>query len=219
MRFFGRLRDNMRRPCRPFRPQVCDWFRRPDGDTIVDNAATVRAGMCAASQPDICRVERSPSEHMSLQDYIIDHRDFHWPELLKSWTWLLPAKFTVWIMNRFGDLFIVLDDGTVRMLDVGVGELKKLAESRDDFTAKIDEGDNANDWLMIPLVDRLVASGIVPSVGQCYSYRQAPILGGDYTVQNTLVLSIAEHYGLFGFIHERIKDLPDGTQVVIKVAK
>jgi hypothetical protein len=156
---------------------------------------------------------------MSLQDYIIDHRGFDWPKLLKNWAWLLPEEFTVWIMNRFGDLFIVLDNGTVQVLDVGRGELKKVAETRDDFAAKIDEDDNANDWLMIPLVDRLVASGIVPSDGQCYSYRHPPVLGGDYTVQNTVILPIAEHYGAFGSIYKQIKDLPDGTQVVIKFTK
>jgi hypothetical protein len=86
---------------------------------------------------------------MSLQDYIIDHRSLNWPELLKNWAWLLPEEFTIWIMNRFGDLFIVLDNGTVHVLDVGGGELEKVAETRDDFAAKIDEDDNADDWLML----------------------------------------------------------------------
>jgi hypothetical protein len=156
---------------------------------------------------------------MSLQDYIIDHQGFDWPKLLRNWTWLVPEEFTVWIMNRFGDLLIVLNDGTVQMLDVGSGQLKKLAETRDDFAAKIDEGDNANDWLMIPLVDQLVASGFVLSDGQCYSYRQPPVLGGDYSVENTVIVPIAEHYGMFGSIYEQIKDIPDGTQVVIKFNK
>jgi hypothetical protein len=47
-------------------------------------------------------------------------------------------------MNRFGDLFVVFGDGTVHMLDVGAGTLNKLANSRDDFASKLDEGDNAN---------------------------------------------------------------------------
>src|ERR671914_503127 len=114
---------------------------------------------------------------MFLHDYIIDHRNLDWPFLLREWTWLVPSTFTVWIMNRFGDLFMVLDDGTVQMLDVGGGTLEKVARSRDDFADKLDEGDNANQWLMIPLIDRLVARGLMLRDGQCYSYKQPPVLG------------------------------------------
>jgi hypothetical protein len=108
---------------------------------------------------------------------------------------------------------------TVHILDVGCGKLAKVAESRDDFANKLDEDDNANQWLMIPLIDRLVASGVTLQDGQCYSYKQPPILGGDYSIENTCVLSIAEHYGAYGLIHNQIKDVPDGTRVVIKVTK
>jgi hypothetical protein len=154
---------------------------------------------------------------MTLHDYIIDHRGIHWPSVLRGWAWLLPATLTVWMMNRFGDLFIVLDDGTVHILDVGRGTFKKVAESRGDFAERVDEGDNANQWLMIPLVDRLCASGLTLGEGQCYSYRQPPILGGDYTVGNTCVSPIPEHYRAYASIHHQIKDLPDGTNVVLDV--
>jgi hypothetical protein len=156
---------------------------------------------------------------MSLHDYVIDHHAIDWPNVLRGWSWLVPRSMTVWIMNRFGDLFIVLDDGSVHMLDVGAGTLTKVATSRDDFAYKLDERDTANQWLMIPLIDRLVAGGVTLGEGQCYSYKLPPVLGGGYTVVNTCVLSIPQHYGAYGSIHGQIKDLPDGTQVVINVTK
>jgi hypothetical protein len=122
-------------------------------------------------------------------------------------------------MNRFGDLFLVFDDGSVHMLDVGGGSLEQVTNTRDDFQAKVDEDENANVWFMIPLVDQLLAAGMTLKKGECYSYKQPPVLGGDYTVENTCVLPIAEHYGAFGSIHNQINDLPDGTQVVLNVTK
>jgi hypothetical protein len=154
-----------------------------------------------------------------VHDYIIDHRGVDWPSILRDWSWLLPATLTVWIMNRFGDLFVVLEDGAVHMLDVGGGTFAKVADSRGDFAKKLDEGDNANQWLMIPLIDRLVASGLTLRDGQCYGYKVPPILGGDYTVENACVLPIAEHYGVNASIHKQTKDLPDGTQVVVRLTK
>ena len=156
---------------------------------------------------------------MSVHDYLIDHNDFDWAQLLSGWAWQLRSEFTVWLMNRFGDLFFILPDGSVNMLDFGDGSLTKMAESRDDFSRRIDEDDNADDWLMIPLVDRLVAAGIHLQSGQWYSLLVPPILGGDYTVENTVVLPIAEHYGVYGSYHEQLRGIPDGTKVVIKVKK
>jgi hypothetical protein len=155
---------------------------------------------------------------MNVHDYIIDHRGIDWTSVLQPWSWLLPATFTVWIMNRFGDLFVVLDDGTVHMLDVGCGTLTKVAESRDEFVNRVDEGDNANQWLMIPLIDRLVANGVTLREGECYGYKRPPIIGGDYTVENTCVVSIPEHYAVHASIHNQTKDLPAGTWVKIEVA-
>jgi len=153
-----------------------------------------------------------------IADYTVDHRGLDWPDLLASWAWLVPRQFTVWIMNRFGDLFLVFEDGSVHMLDVGRGSLERVADNRDDFANRVDEGTNANEWLMIPLVDELRKAGVVPGPTECYSYVQLPVLGGDYTRGNTRVVSIAHHYKAFGPIHETIKDIPDGTVVKFDVA-
>jgi hypothetical protein len=166
--------------------------------------------------PEIC-VGWSPA--VNVYDYLIDHSEFNWAQLLSGWEWLLPTEFTIWLMNRYGDLFLILTDGSVHMLDIGSGTLTKLAENQDGFAQKIDEDENAEDWLMIPLVDRLVAAGVLLRPGECYSFLTPPILGGDYTVENTVVLSITEHYGVYGSYHEQLRGVPDGTKVTIKVQK
>jgi hypothetical protein len=78
-------------------------------------------------------------------------------------------------------------------------------------------GDNANIWLMIPLIDQLNATGLQLNEGRCHSFLTPPILGGEYSVKNTVTLPITEHYGVYASIHDQIKDLPDGTRVIIKV--
>jgi hypothetical protein len=156
---------------------------------------------------------------MDVHDYLIDHSGFDWAQLLLGWEWLLPPEFTVWLMNRYGDLFLILPDGTVHMLDTGDGSLTKLAENRSEFAQRIDEEGNAEDWLMIPLVDGLVAAGVLLKPGECYSFLTPPILGGAYSVENTVVLPITEHYGVYGSYHEQLRGVPDGTKVVIEVQK
>jgi hypothetical protein len=156
---------------------------------------------------------------MNVHDYLIDPSHIDWADLLADWKWFLPPEFTVWLMNRYGDLFLIWTDGSVHMLDVGRGSLTKLADDRDEFARVIDEQGNAEDWLMIPLVDRLVKAGVLLEPGHCYSFVTPPILGGEYSVENTMVVSIREHFGLYASYHEQLRDVPDGTKVSIRFGK
>lgn len=153
---------------------------------------------------------------VDIHDYLIDPTGLDWQSLLQEWHWLIPPEFRIWLLTRTGDLFITVADGSIHMLDVGAGTLKQVAKSRDEFCARMDEPGVAEDWLMIPIVDQLVASGVVLSPGQCYSFRQLPILGGKYTPENRMVFPIREHFGGWGSIQRQIADLPDGSQVIIK---
>ena len=154
---------------------------------------------------------------MEISDYLLDVTDVDWSTTLRPWLFLVPEKMTVWLVNRFGDIFAALDDGSIHMLDVGGGTFERVADSRDDFCTLLDMDDNANQWLMIPLIDKLFAAGTRLTNGYCYGYLQSPLLGGDYTVENTIVIPITEHYGLSASIHTQIKDLPDGTPFRLKI--
>src|SRR3954466_14941704 len=148
---------------------------------------------------------------MNIHDYLIDQTGLDWPSLLQEWRWLLPPEFRVWLLTRTGDLFITHPDGAIHMLDVGEGELRRVAASRDEACTQMNEPAVAKDWLMIPIVDQLVASGAVPGPGQCYSYRQLPTLGGSYRAENRMVFPIREHFGAWGSVQRQISGLPDGS--------
>jgi len=154
---------------------------------------------------------------MNIHDYLINHSSFDWPALLKEWHWLLPPKFTVWLLTRTGDLYIKLPDGSIHMLDVGSGKLSRVADSLEEACAKIDKPEVAKEWLMIPVVDQLVASGCALGPDQCYSYRVLPVLGGSYAPEGRVLLPIREHFGAWGSLHRQIAALPDGAQVKIQV--
>lgn len=156
---------------------------------------------------------------IQLTNYLLEQKAIDWRAAMSSWSWLLPESFTLWLVNRFADCFIALPDGSIHMLDVGCGTLEKVAEDRNDFCAKLDEGSNANDWLMIPLVDRMLSMGITLEPGQCYGFRKLPVLGGDYVVSNAAPLSVSDYLGCCGSLHEQMRHLPDGTDVVVMIKK
>ena len=152
---------------------------------------------------------------MNISDYLIAQPGKDWRRLLSGWLTALPARFTLWMVNRFGDLFVVLDDGSVHMLDVGIGRLKRVAEDRSHFSALMGVGDNANNWLMIPLVDACMAAGLSLGPNQCYGYKVPPILGGEYRVGNVEPTDLSVHYGLLADLYRQTRHLPDGTPIRI----
>lgn len=153
---------------------------------------------------------------MNIHDYLLDQSGIDWQAILQEWHWLLPPEFQVWLLTRAGDLFITFPDGSVHMLDVGAGKLQQVAQSKDDFCTKMNEPAVADNWLMISIVDQLVASGQILGPRQCYSYRMLPVLGGGYKAEDRILLSLREHFGAWGSIHHQLADLPDGAEVVIK---
>jgi hypothetical protein len=154
---------------------------------------------------------------MNLSDYLVDCSKFDWQKLFASWRWLLPSEFTTWMMNRFGDLFLKTPVRRIHRLALDDGSLTVLAESREQFCDKLDEPGVANDWLLIPLVDQLVAGGKTLKEGECYAFIQIPMLGGDYVLENVVVRDVADQYSALGPIFEKLKDVPDGTQVSFEI--
>jgi hypothetical protein len=154
-----------------------------------------------------------------INDYLIDQVDNNFGALLSVWAALLPKNFTVWLVNRFGDIIVVFEDGSIHFLDVGIGTLTRIAESRENFYRVIDQGDNASNWLMVDLVDKCVEAGMLLNPMQVYSFKIPPSLGGTYTIDNFEPADLSVHYSLLADIWQQTKDLPDGTNISLIVVE
>ena len=153
----------------------------------------------------------------NLSNYLIDQTGLNWLELLSGWAPPLPTEFTVWMVNRFGDVLAVFEDGSINLLDVSSGKLSRVAENRDDLIEKVDTDNNVDNWFLMSLTDQCVQSGMTLSVGECYGFKIPPSLGGTYALENIETTDIAVHYSFLADIFQQTKDLPNGTKVEIKV--
>ncbi len=97
---------------------------------------------------------------MNLHDYLIDLEGKDWQSMLSAWAELLPATFTMWMVNRFGNVIVIVEDGSIHILDIHAATFEQVATSRDHFSDLADIPVSADDWVMIRLVDQGVAAGI-----------------------------------------------------------
>ena len=105
---------------------------------------------------------------------------------------------------------------TVRSVDRRCRVVGPL-DNRQHFGSLLDVGDNANNWLMIPLVDICVAAGLRLSADQCYGYKVPPLLGGSYELDNVTRADLSVHYSFPADIYRQTKDVPDGAQIRVVV--
>jgi hypothetical protein len=150
---------------------------------------------------------------MDIHNYLIDQAGKDWADLLSGYTDVFPASFTVWLVNRLGDVIAVFEDGSVHLLDTGNCIIERVAASRDEFIELVDVGDNAENWLMISLVDRCVKADIKLSEGQCYGFKVPPILGGKYELENIEPTYLSVHYSFLADMFRQTRDVPDGTKI------
>jgi hypothetical protein len=150
---------------------------------------------------------------VNVNDYLIDQVGFDWQAMLSGWADILPETFTTWLVNRFGDVFIIAEDGSVQHLDIAGGTLHRVADTRDQFADLIDVQQNANNWFMIPLVDQCVKLGMLLSPRQCFGFKIPPLLGGAYEPRNVAPVDLMENYAFLADIWSQTKDLTDGSPV------
>lgn len=132
---------------------------------------------------------------------------------LRHWHWLIPIDFSVVCVTKLGDAFLRDPHGSIWCLDVGSAELTLVAANDAQWEALAQDESTRRFWSGHPLVAQLESSGLSPAPGECYTYLTSPILGGTYEPSNFKVVPVQTHFDIWGPIHEKLKDLPDGSQI------
>ena len=137
--------------------------------------------------------------------------------VMNEWLWLVGVDKQLVAITHIGDAFLSDSTGSIYWLDTGNGSVTKVSDSFFDFTESLGDSEIKDEWLLSSLVANLKESGLHRQTNQVYSYRQLPILGGEYEVSNFFCLDIVEHFSVTSRIHYQIRDLPEGAIVSLKL--
>jgi hypothetical protein len=151
------------------------------------------------------------------QQYVLPVTRPDWSELLAEWQPIIPQTSSPWLLTKFGEIFFCHDDGKIGMLQVSGFQYQVVARDKTDFQEWLVDPDKMAEWFLAPLVDRLQAAGKSFRPDQCFSFIRPLALGGAFTVENVMVISIREHFKCWGDVFRQMKDVPDGGHVILKV--
>ena len=152
---------------------------------------------------------------MQIENYLKNTENLDSQRILKEWRWLV-GDMSILSLTKAGDLLLKDSDNKLWFLDVGNGNLKLISNNFSDFfNRKLNE--NVIKEILLPLlIDNLESEYRLKS-NEVFSYTLLPIFGGHYDNKNMYPLDIYEHYELCGEIQFKIKYLPDGTTIQMKV--
>jgi hypothetical protein len=111
-------------------------------------------------------------------------------EILHAWRWLLQKPYTIIGLSRFGDVFLKDPQGLIDMLDLVRGEVHQVAWCIEEFEHDLQSEAVKAERLMDGLASHLAATGVPLEQGQCYAFREPPILGGQLQPENFVPLDI-----------------------------
>ena len=155
----------------------------------------------------------------NLKDLSVNLNSINTGKLMKTWAWLTGNDKQPIMVTILGDVFLKDKQGQIFWLNVGEGYIDKVADSQSSFEEMLLDEELVDEWFLPQLVEEIKASGLELTDGKVYSYLKLPILGGHYVAENFKVTDIAVHFQLTGEIHRQIADLPEGTNVNIKVVE
>ena len=156
---------------------------------------------------------------LTYKDLTIEISHLSRNDILEDWRWMIGEDMNPVMVTSIGDVFLQSELGNIFWLDVGGGELTKVADSFDEFRSKLNDDEIANEWFMFNLVSQIKESGLELEDGKLFGYKKLPVIGGEYHSDNFELTDISIHFSLAGQIHRQIRDLPDGTKVNIKFKK
>ena len=131
-------------------------------------------------------------------------------DLLKEWRWLVPATMTPLWLSAFGDWAFVGQDKRVFHLDILEGSFGPIALFESAMTELLESEEMRNRCLSADWFEICNKRGLYLGPGQCYGWKVAPILGGEFNFSNIQVFDVLVYETIMGQLHRQLKELPEG---------
>ncbi|RZK58982.1 MAG: DUF4262 domain-containing protein [Pedobacter sp.] len=159
-----------------------------------------------------------PILKVNVSDLVKDINKINLNDITTEWEWLIAGYKKVLMLTKFGDMFLQNPNDEVVWLDTGTGVVTEVASSIAEFEEQLNKDEKMEEWLLPNLFIKLQSLNINLKESQIYGFQVLPILGGTYTVENIKPIDIGVHFSINGEILRQLKNMPDGTEVQLKVS-
>lgn len=135
---------------------------------------------------------------------------------LADWRWLVGPDAKLFRVTVFGDLLLQRPDGHISWLDTGSAVYEEFADSEAEALELV--AINLPAFFHVSTLLALRDLGFRPQAGQVYSWRQAPLLGGEEKVENVDRVPAIVHISHAGRLARALESPASGTAAELSTA-
>jgi len=135
----------------------------------------------------------------------------------QAWGWMGLDPAEVVDRNSFGNVIVRAADGAYWRICPEEWSCEKVARDADEFATLAGSAEFRTDWEMARLVLQASQKLGPLTENRCYCLKIPAVIGGQYEPANMGTISLIELISFSGNMAERIKDLPDGSRIEIKI--
>jgi hypothetical protein len=134
----------------------------------------------------------------------------------KHWNWAINNVQKILAVNSMCNILIL--DSNNRTWRICPEELSATieAKSTDELNALFNDVKYKKDWQFLGLIDEAENILGVLKDEECYALKIPAVLGGEYSIENTIITNIEKYLKFSGNAAFQIKDLADGEYVHIE---
>ncbi len=137
--------------------------------------------------------------------------------LLSEWRWLCASQMSLIARNVFGDLFLRDEVGAVFRLNTTIGKFNKVSSSETEFREMAETSDKRKEWFAEPEMLAFGKRGLNPGLSQCIGFSVPTVFAEGGRPETAYVADLYDYVSFLGDLHRQIPDLPDGSQVRLRV--
>lgn len=145
-----------------------------------------------------------------------DH-SFLLEDIHAGWGWTGVAPNRIVTLNRFGNVIFEDCDGKYWRICPEELSLSLLGADSFEFEAVKSEPSFQSDWELPALAATAKAKLGPLKEGRAYCLKLPVVLGGKYDESNVGEIGLSELMRVSGDLARQLKDLPDGSEIQIRV--
>lgn len=138
------------------------------------------------------------------RDLAISCESFETDSLLSEWRWLVPTDAKALLIGVFGDMILAAPDGSHWHLDLLEGRFHKVASNSKDFNERKQHEEYRDEWFGANWASIALEHGLTPKVDECFGWKVAPVLGGEFCLENIAVFSLSVYLPITGQLFRQL---------------
>lgn len=131
----------------------------------------------------------------------------------KSWKWTGKIAKEIVAINDFGNVIFTTAEGEYFRICPEELSCHLIARSPEDYEELQNDRDFIEDWEITEFVELATKTVGKLDAGEKYCLKLPAVLYGEYSAQNIGKIAHEQLISFAGEMAEKIKDLPDGTEI------